>query len=98
MLQGAHCQSFKSITARPPWLWLQPGAAGVCSAVMAGATSSTRFNGVAVPGMASWGDPLGTTVSGVLIRDRGVERLDVGVALRIVQVCRRLGPCLRPCS
>ena len=48
---------------------------------MAGATSSTRFDGVAVPGMASWGDPLGTTVSGVLIGDRGVERLDVGVAL-----------------
>ena len=47
--------------------------------------------------MASWGDPLGTIVSGVLIRDRGVVRLDVGVALRIMQVCRRLGPCLRPC-
>ena len=36
--------------------------------------------------MASWGDPLGTTVSGVLIGDRGVERLDVGVALRTAGV------------
>ena len=75
----------KSITVRPSWLWLLPGAAGVCSTVMAGAAPSTRLDGVAVPGMASRGDPMCTPPiatcwdGGVCIGDRGKGQLNLGM-------------------
>ena len=70
-LLGAPKPELKSIAARPPWLWHLPGAVGVCSAVTAGATSSTRFDGVAVLGMASRGEPM--MRASLYLREGGVS-------------------------